>query len=111
MTNGNEPENWDFKFNSLWIETDKEVTTARKMQAQVDEIYKEIGVLSAEEIANNRFKPDGYSFDTHIDVKNRPEIIEALAKAAIDTAKNPMPTPGTPDNFKAKPVEKKIPEE
>ena len=111
MTNGNEPENWDFKFNSLWIETDKEVTTARKMQAQVDEIYKEIGVLSAEEIANNRFKPDGYSFDTHIDAKNRPEIIEALAKAAIDTAKNPMPIPGTSDNFKAKPVEKDIPEE
>ena len=71
LTNGKEPDEWDFKFNSLWDETNKEVTTARKMQAQVDEIYIEKGVLTPEEVTISRFRPDGYSFDTIVDINNR----------------------------------------
>ena len=71
LTKGIEPETWDVKFNSLWDETNKEVTTARKMQAQVDEIYIDKKVITPEEIAKARFGPDGYSFDTAIDLKNR----------------------------------------
>lgn len=66
ITNGIEPNNWSFKFRSLWKETDKEVTTARKMQSQVDEAYISNQVLTPEEVKRNRFRSDGYSFDTFL---------------------------------------------
>jgi len=71
VNNGVEPEEWSFKFNSLWDATDKETTTARKMQAQVDEIYIEKKVLTPEEVAISRFRKDGYSFDTIVDITHR----------------------------------------
>lgn len=71
ITKGVEPPDWDFKFCSLWDETNKEVTTARKMQAQVDEIYIEKKVLTPEEVTISRFRPDGYSFDTIVDINKR----------------------------------------
>jgi len=71
ITKGNEPEEWDFKFCSLWDETNKEVTTARKMQAQVDDLYIEKGVLTPEEVTTSRFRPDGYSFDTIVNINKR----------------------------------------
>ena len=70
ITKGEEPE-WDFEFKSLWSETDKEITTSRKMQAQTDQIYIENRVLTPNEVAKNRFRPDGYSFGTNIDLNNR----------------------------------------
>jgi len=70
ITKGKEPE-WDFEFKSLWSETDKEITTSRKMQAQVDQIYIENQVLTPDEVAKNRFRPDGYSFDTNINLNKR----------------------------------------
>lgn len=71
INNGIEPDEWSFKFNSLWDATDKETTTARKMQAQVDEIYIEKKVLTPEEVTMSRFRKDGYSFDTIVDIDNR----------------------------------------
>ena len=71
VTNGVEPKEWDFKFCSLWDETNKEVTTARKMQAQVDDLYIEKGVLTPEEVTASRFRPDGYSFDTIVNINQR----------------------------------------
>jgi len=71
LTKGKEPETWDIKFNSLWDETNKEITTARKMQGQVDVEYVKHKILTPEEVAKARFGPDGYSFDTTIDLKNR----------------------------------------
>jgi hypothetical protein len=87
VTNGKEPE-WDFKFNSLWSETDKEITTSRKMQAQVDQIYMENKVLTPEEVAKNRFRPDGYSFQTEININNRDgEFLEKNEPALSDNSK------------------------
>lgn len=71
MTRGREPREWGFKFNSLWDETNKEKTTARKMQAQVDQIYIEGKVLTPEEVTVSRFRADGYSFDTIVNVNKR----------------------------------------
>jgi len=70
-TKGIEPEQWNFKFNSLWDATDKEVTTARKMQAQVDDMYIKNKTITPIEVGKSRFRPDGYSFDTIINFNNR----------------------------------------
>lgn len=70
-TKGKVPEKWSFKFNSLWDATDKEVTTARKMQAQTDDIYIKNETATPEEIGRSRFRADGYSFDTVIDFDKR----------------------------------------
>ena len=88
ITKGKEPE-WDFEFNSLWSETDKEITTSRKMQAQVDQIYIENKVLTPDEVAKNRFRPDGYSFDTNINIKSRlGEFLQAESKQEVDNGTN-----------------------
>lgn len=71
ITKGNEPDKWGFYFNSLWDHTDKEMTTARKMQMQIDVGYIEKKVVTPDEVARCRFGPGGYSFDTNIDIKNR----------------------------------------
>lgn len=71
INRGEVPKEWSFKFNSLWDATDKEVTTARKMQAQVDDLYIKNKTLTPEEVARSRFRSDGYSFDTIVDINNR----------------------------------------
>jgi len=71
LTKGIEPEEWNFKFNSLWDATDKELTTARKMQGQTDELYIKNKTLTSEEVGRSRFRPDGYSFDTIVDFDKR----------------------------------------
>jgi len=71
ITRGEIPKEWGFKFNSLWDATDKELTTARKMQAQVDDLYIKNKTLTPEEVASSRFRPDGYSFDTIININDR----------------------------------------
>lgn len=66
-TKGVEPEEWGFKFNSLWDETTKEITTSRKMQSQTDDIYIKNETLTPKEVRKNRFRRDGYCLDTIID--------------------------------------------
>jgi len=71
VTNGKEPNDWGFDFNSLWDETNKEKTTSRKMQAQVDEIYLQNKVLTPDEVCISRFRASGYNFDTIVNVNKR----------------------------------------
>lgn len=51
------------KFNSPWQMTDKETVDMRLVQAKIDKLYIENGVLRPEEVADSRFR-DGYSLDT-----------------------------------------------
>lgn len=87
ITRGKKPDNVSFKYNSLWLETDKEITTARKMQAQIDELYIKNNVLHPSEVGTNRFRPDGFSFDMNIDLSKRDPKI---AKDLEDKIRNPV---------------------
>ena len=89
INKGREPNEWSFKFNSLWDATDKEVTTARKMQAQVDDIYIEKKVITPEEVAISRFRKDGYSFDTIVDINHRiGEFYEEIERNNLNSENN-----------------------
>jgi phage-related protein (TIGR01555 family) len=74
ITNGKEPEEWEFKFNSLQVMDDDEKSEIRQRMAQADNLYIQNGTLSPEEVAINRFSPKGYSVDTTIELKLRKEI-------------------------------------
>lgn len=65
------PKEWTFEFNTLWDATDKEITTARKMQAQVDDLYIRNKTITPEEVARSRFRKEGYNWDTIFDPDNR----------------------------------------
>jgi phage-related protein (TIGR01555 family) len=69
-TNGNEPDEWNFDFNSLWDETLKDKTMARKMQGQTDELYVNMKAITPTEIRKNRFRSSGYNLETHINPDN-----------------------------------------
>jgi phage-related protein (TIGR01555 family) len=74
FTKGNEPETWGFEFVPLWSDPQETVISTRKDQAEIDKIYFEIGALSEDEIAENRFPQEGYSFETQIDLEEREKI-------------------------------------
>jgi phage-related protein (TIGR01555 family) len=84
-----EPEDWSIKFHPLWQTSEKEQAETRYIQAQCDEKYINTGVLSAEEVAVNRFGGDEWSGETVIDAKER---------AALDVAPEPPPTVPVPGN-------------
>lgn len=54
------------EFNPVWIPTHQELIEMRNKQAETDSIYIDNGVLSAEQVAENRFV-GGYSFETSIE--------------------------------------------
>jgi len=70
---GIEPEEWSFKFNSLWQPSQKETVETRKMQAETDKLYVDMGDISPAEISASRFGADGYSIETVLDLVLRAE--------------------------------------
>jgi phage-related protein (TIGR01555 family) len=77
-----EPEHWSFRFRPLWQATEKEMAEARMIQAQADSINITNCVLSAEEVALNRYGGDEYSFETVIDFEARAKL-EPAADAPV----------------------------
>lgn len=76
-TGGQEPAQWSIDFPSLWQLSPGEEQEIRSKQAQTDSTYISAGVLTAEEVAANRFRSDGYSTETNIDLAVRRAAIEA----------------------------------
>lgn len=72
-TSGSIPESWEYTFNSLWQMSQKEETEARERQAKTDQIYIENQVLMPDEVAKSRFGGETYSYETTIDMDDRPE--------------------------------------
>lgn len=70
-TKGKQPENWSYRFNPLWQESDAERAGVRKTQAETDAIYIRDGVVDVEEVALSRFGGDSYSTDTVLDMERR----------------------------------------
>jgi len=72
LSQGGEPEKWSISFNPLWQQSDLEKAQARNVQADTDSKMIAAGVLSANEVAVNRYGGDEYSFETTIDLESRP---------------------------------------
>lgn len=98
-TKGSLIKDYTFKFNPLNEPTEQQQSEHRLRVAEADMKYIEMGVLTADEVANSRFGGDGYSTETQIDQEAR-ELQKETAKDV------PAPEPGkgvpgeTPKNSK-----------
>ena len=75
-TNGRPVEDWSIVFNSLEQLSELEESDRRLKQAQTDAISIDKGIALPEEIALSRFRPTGYSTETHIDRDMRIQALE-----------------------------------
>lgn len=72
-TKGVEPEGWRIDFPPLWQPTPSEQADLRAKVATTDAQYITSGVLTAEEVALSRFRSDGWSAETEVDLDARRE--------------------------------------
>jgi phage-related protein (TIGR01555 family) len=70
-TRGQVPPGISLLYNPLWQLTEKEQLELRKAQADIDAIYIDRGVFTAEEVAISRFGSGEYSYETQIDLESR----------------------------------------
>lgn len=85
-TNGLEPGKWSLDFNPLWQPTEKEQADTRFVVAQTDALYIDKQVVTSDEVAVNRFRPEGWSMETSLDLEARKAMIEADLQAQAQTA-------------------------
>lgn len=83
-TEGKEPDSWSIQFKSLWTPTQLEQAKIYETTAKGDKAYVEVGVLIPEEVAINRFRPEGYSTETAIDLTTRGLLLEQQAETAFE---------------------------
>lgn len=89
-TMGLEPGRWEVKFHPLEQLTATGEATNRKAIAEVDAVYLEKGVLTAEQVAASRFGPRGWSAET-VPVRAVQPVQSASAAARQDSADGGIP--------------------
>lgn len=72
-TRGVEPEGWSIVLPPLREPTSTEQAGLRKTIADTDAVYIQNGVLTPEEVAKSRFRPEGWSAETTVDLAAREE--------------------------------------
>lgn len=96
-TKGKEPKGWSIKFNELAVLSDVEQAEVRNKQSDTDVKYVAAQVLLPEEVAQNRFRPEGWSAETTIDLDARQSILDAELERAVENAiEPPEPPPVVP---------------
>jgi phage-related protein (TIGR01555 family) len=75
-TGGVEPPGWKVTFPPLWQPTPSEEAELRSKVATTDNVYITAGVLTPEEVALNRFRTEGWSPDTTIDLEARESALK-----------------------------------
>lgn len=102
-TSGEVVEGWGIAFRSLTELSEPERVTMRKTQMETDVGYIKEGVLLPEEVAESRWRPEGYSIETKIDFGAREAILKAEqemrleAEAEAKLAFESRPGPGDDD--------------
>lgn len=87
-TNGKIIDGWAIEFEPLDKPSLKTTLETRKLQADIDKLYWDMGVLTEEQIARNRFAGEEYSYDTTL---TEAEI------AALKNVPSGQEVPGTTD--------------
>src|SRR5690606_23610336 len=96
------------KWRPMWQMTDKENAELRKMVADTDNLYYNMGALDPSEIRNSRFaNEDGYSMETELDesidvIENNKENEDLKAEIERLTKEKMGQNPNDP-NIKTKP--------
>ncbi len=90
-TGGKSPESYEIAWEPLRQMTAKEQAELRKLVAETDAVYINAEVLTPEEVAINRFRADGWSMETSIDLELRKKIRELELAQALRDAEEPPP--------------------
>ena len=89
-TGGKLLEGYSIKFNPLNEPTERQQAEYRRLIAETDHKYYEMGVLTPSEIADSRFGGEGFSTEIKIDKEAR-EMQKDLDKAKVESKiENPM---------------------
>lgn len=83
-TGGVEPEGWRIVMPPLRTPTPAERMDARAKQATTDVAYINAGVLTPEEVALSRFRPDGWSDETIVDLDAREHSLQSGGEGGGD---------------------------
>jgi phage-related protein (TIGR01555 family) len=89
-TRGVEPVGWTLEFADLWTPTPSERADLELKHAQADQIRIASGVLTPEEVALARYKPEGYQDEMSIDASYHAPAVEAFAALAA-SGTDPLP--------------------
>lgn len=65
-TKGVVNDEWSIEYETLWQQTEKEEAETRKLTAETDKIYYDIGALLPHQITRSRFGGEDYSSETNI---------------------------------------------
>lgn len=104
-TAGTPPASYQLAWEPLRQMTLKEQAELRKLVAETDQIYIAQQVLTPEEVCLNRFRADGWSMETTVDLELRQKILEAeLEQALQDAEKPPEPPPAVPPTDPSAPM-------
>jgi hypothetical protein len=102
-TGGKVPDNWEIIFNPLWQMTPAETEKMRLDVANRDNVYIQAQVLTPEEVARDRFGGDTYNPETHVDLDERQELMNAQAERdALATKAGREADPEGPEALAAK---------
>jgi len=94
-TNGKIPADWNWEFRPLWQPSQKDTVETRKTQAETDQIYFNMGALTATGIAKDAFSTGEYSFERTVDLaeikeqENAAKVEAKRAEALIKTGVDP----------------------
>lgn len=96
---GNKVSEPQIEYNSLYQMTKKEELECKEIQSKIDVNYINTGVISSEEVAENRFGGDGYSYDTKIEMGNRIDIEKEQMREELENLKTQMLNKNNPENI------------
>lgn len=90
-TKGRVPASLAIQYAPLWQLTPLEQADLRQKQATTDGIYIDKQVVTADEVGLSRFRPEGYSAETTVDLDARRAAAEGndLADAAVNAVEPP----------------------
>lgn len=95
-TKGKVPTSYEVMWVPLRQMTEKEQAELRKIVAETDALYIAQQVLTPEEVCINRFRADGWSMETQVDVALRQKILEAELEQALENMDSPPEPPSPP---------------
>lgn len=95
-TAGTPPESFEIMWEPLRQMTALEQAQLRKTVAETDAIYITAQVLTPEEVALNRFRADGWSMETSVDLDLRQKILDAELDQALEDIESPPEPPPQP---------------
>lgn len=102
-TGGQELDDWDIQFNPIFESRPKEIAETRKITAETDKLYYDMGAIAAEELRASRFGGSSYNMETQLSKDEMPEEPEE-PETPEPPEEQESPEANTAQNADAEPI-------